>query len=101
MPFIGALALYGLFGRDLPPDEFAAGYRQRLERYGVEGIRARLDRVAGEFPGQVLLLCCFERDPADCHRGLFAAWWQEQTGEAIREWKPQTDQLTLDSEEEQ
>jgi hypothetical protein len=67
----------------LNQNQFAAGYRERLERYGVDGIRLRIERVAREHPGQVLFLCCFERDPADCHRGLFAAWWREQTGTVI------------------
>jgi hypothetical protein len=99
-PFIGALAPYGLFGKDLPPEEFAAGYRERLERYGVEGIRARVDRVAREFPGQVLLLACFERRREDCHRGLLADWYEERTGQVIREWEPQSAQLSFDSKEE-
>jgi hypothetical protein len=77
-----------LFGADLPPEEFAAGYRQRLDGYGIPRIRSVIERVAREHPGQVLLLRCYERDPADCHRGLLAEWWREQTGQVIREWEP-------------
>ena len=76
-PFIGALAPFGLFGKDLPPDEFAAGYRQRLDGYGVQGIRERIVRVARAHPHRPLLLSCYERDPADCHRGLLAEWYRE------------------------
>ncbi len=97
-PFIGALAPFGLFGKDLPPDEFAAGYHERLDRYGVQGIRARIERVARAHPDRPLLLCCFEKDPADCHRGLLSRWWKEQTGGAIPEWEPTPEpdpQMTL------
>ncbi len=87
-PFIGALAPLGLFGKDLPPDAFAAGYRARLDRYGVEGIRSRIERVARQHPDRPVLLCCFEKNPADCHRGLLSEWWRAQTGEAIPEWEP-------------
>ena len=50
-PFIGALAPFGLFGKDLSSDQFAAGYRERLERYGVEGILVRIGGWRGEDSG--------------------------------------------------
>src|SRR5688500_18804435 len=74
-PHIGALAPYGLFGKDLTPEQFAEGYRERLDSYGVDAIRRRLERVADAARGKPLLLACYERDPADSHRAQFADWW--------------------------
>lgn len=100
-PFIGALAPFGIFGKDLTDEEFRRRYIERLDRYGVDGIRARIERVAADHPDQVLLLCCFERDRADCHRGDLANWWFERTGQQIQEWMPtEQQQLGFDSKED-
>ena len=79
------LAPYGAFGRDLDDEEFAAVYRQRLDRFGVDAIRSELKTLAGDAPGVVLL--CFEDVHAgqSCHRRVFAQWWQERTGEEVPE----------------
>jgi hypothetical protein len=87
-PHVGALAPYGLLNEGLDWPEFCARYTARLDSYGPQAIRERLAQVAAEYPGQVLLLCCYERDPSACHRGLFADWWKEQTGAVISEWGP-------------
>jgi Protein of unknown function, DUF488 len=64
------------------PDEFARKYRAQLRKVGVVRLRAKLCALDD---GSPLVLLCFERDGADCHRRLFAEWWLEQTGEAIPE----------------
>jgi hypothetical protein len=81
----GMIAPYGLLGRDLTEEEFEAGFRARLERFGVDEIRAKLEELAGDRPGVVLL--CFEDVHAGeaCHRRVFADWWREQTGEEVPE----------------
>jgi Protein of unknown function, DUF488 len=81
----GMVAPYGLLGKDLTEAEFERGFRDRLERHGVEAIRAKLEEFAGDAPGVVLL--CFEDVHAGetCHRRVFADWWLERTGEDVPE----------------
>jgi hypothetical protein len=70
--------------------EFDAAYREHLDRIGVDVIEARFTEIAtaerdagNEQPALVLL--CFEAAAADCHRGTFARWFEERTGETIAE----------------
>jgi len=67
---------------DLESAAFDVAYLTKLDRIGVDRIRARLATIpsAGN-----LALACFEADPAHCHRGLLAAWWFKQTGEVVPE----------------
>lgn len=98
-PHIGALAPYGLFGKKMPLEEFQRRYIERLGGYGPDAIRSRLEWVAADHPDRALALCCFERRPEDCHRGIFAAWWERQTGEVIPEWESAPDpQLRMEEE---
>jgi hypothetical protein len=53
-----------------------------LHRIGVERIAARLDAIADEHDGLPLVLCCYEKLAADCHRARAAEWLGEQTGVA-------------------
>lgn len=64
---------------------FEAAYEQHLNAVGVERLRWVFERLARERGGQRLVLLCFEADVADCHRGLFASWWRERTGQAVPE----------------
>jgi hypothetical protein len=64
------------------PAEFAREYLAQLDRYGTARLHSIFTRLA---TGDRLLLLCFERNSADCHRRLFSQWWLEQTGEAIPE----------------
>ena len=84
IPYISELAPVGhLF--DLAGPEFDRAYRARLDQIGVDRIERRFRNVAAAHGGRPLILLCFERDRADCHRGTFAMWWRERTGEVIRE----------------
>lgn len=65
--------------------QFNEAYRRKLERIGVERIAAGLQRLSDEEGGSDLALLCFEADPARCHRGQFADWWTQQTGEVVPE----------------
>jgi hypothetical protein len=83
--------------RDIAPDRstiqmedqvaFSRVYRERLNTMGLSKIITLLESVdRGERPGLILL--CFEdiRLPGVwCHRTIFGAWWQEQTGEKVEE----------------
>lgn len=69
------------------PAEFGRQYIAQLERFGVASIRDRLHQLGRELGAERLVLHCWEADgsPASCHRGTFARWWLEQTGELIEE----------------
>jgi hypothetical protein len=79
---------WGLVGRSAPklaPDEWEERYLSRLDRHGVEAITASLTTTHASYGGRPLVLLCWEQDPADCHRGMFARWWQVQTGQRVPE----------------
>lgn len=79
---------YGLVGakaRELSPDAWEARYLDRLERAGVAAIQARFTDVFETYGGRPLVLLCWEARPAECHRGMFARWWQEHTGQHVPE----------------
>ena len=73
------------------PAEFRAGYRERLDSVGVERIERRFQGIAQQHDGRPLVLLCFENDPRDCHRGDFAGWWLERTGELVAEFRSPQD----------
>ena len=84
IPYLKDLAPVGLFQvRD--PDEFRRRYCERLGRIGVERIERRFHELIDANDGKPLVLLCFERHRQDCHRGDFAAWWEERTGEVVPE----------------
>lgn len=95
-PAISELAPQGLWKWFDQPGEFRARYLDRLDRIGVDVILERLAEVAASVPDKKPALCCFETDRADCHRGLWARWWAEQTGELIDEWAAPERQTTME-----
>jgi hypothetical protein len=87
MPYISELAPVGhLF--DLDGAEFDHAYRERLDHIGVDRLERRFREVAAAHSCRPLVLLCFERARAEWHRGTFAAWWMERTGEVVREFDP-------------
>jgi Protein of unknown function, DUF488 len=77
LPALRELTPYGLLHFQ-DRDEFRRPYRDRLEHHGVARIRAELDNLQAAAQGTPIVLCCFESDRADCHRGDFADWWHER-----------------------
>jgi uncharacterized protein YeaO (DUF488 family) len=70
----------------LKSDEaFEATYLAELEEAGVAKVRDLLRRFSEEAGGRPLVLLCWERDRAECHRSMFARWWTERTGEDVEE----------------
>jgi hypothetical protein len=65
------------------PDEFRGHFEAQLRQYGVQRIARRIQQIATEAGAERLVLLCFEADPAQCHRSLFAWWWLVTTGERI------------------
>ena len=90
-PLLAALAPWGLLDVD-DRDEFERRYVARLERHGVDAIRARLAELAAAHGAEGLVLLCFESVQAGqwCHRRMFASW-EHRTGEHVPE-------LTADGE---
>jgi hypothetical protein len=84
IPYIEELAPCGLLHLDSGP-EFERLYRAQLDDVGVPRLEQRFREVAEN--GLPLALLCFERERSTCHRGVFSAWWQERTGEAVPEWE--------------
>ena len=82
---VGMLAPYGLLKID-DLDVFTPLYRERLDRYGTRKIERVLRSLAAGADAAGVVLLCFE-DIAEswCHRRVFAAWWQEQTGQNVPE----------------
>jgi hypothetical protein len=66
-------------------------YLARLERFGVASIRDRLHNLGRELGAERLVLLCWELSghPGQCHRGVYARWWMEKTGEVIDEYPGQ------------
>jgi hypothetical protein len=72
-------------------------YLDRMDDLGVATVRELLAEVAS--PGGVTCLC-WEWDRDDCHRGWFASWWSDRTGEDVEELPPPSrrrpEQLQMD-----
>ncbi len=64
---------------------FEAAYRQHLEAVGTEQLMRRFRNFSEKHNGRRLVLLCFESRVEDCHRGQFARFWFEQTGEDVPE----------------
>lgn len=65
-------------------------YLERLEAHGVDLISEQFAEIADMAGDDRLVLLCFcdlSVPPPDnwCHRRMFAAWWEEQTGQEVRE----------------
>ncbi len=73
---------YGIFGV-YDGDEYRDKYFERLDSYGVDYIRKSIE-AASEGHENVILMC-HEKDKTECHRSLFAEWWEQHTGEKIEE----------------
>jgi len=65
------------------PKEFRRRYRHRLYRQ-TPRILHELGELLDRYDGWPLALCCFEADPAACHRSVLAGWLAEK-GVAIKE----------------
>jgi hypothetical protein len=61
-----------------------AHYLAQLRRYGVKRIVGRFAEISREngHP-DVIAVCCFEANPADCHRAAWARWMLQATGEVV------------------
>ncbi len=65
--------------------DFEASYLAGLEEIGVERITDLLTKIGAEEGSRPLVLLCFEADPGQCHRSMFARWWTAKTGQRVGE----------------
>jgi uncharacterized protein YeaO (DUF488 family) len=64
-------------------DEYRNRYRNEvLSPLDPDEVLRALETLC---PGRDIVLLCFERDRARCHRGLVAAWFQEEKGIVVPE----------------
>jgi hypothetical protein len=85
--FFRRLAPWGL--REIGDEaEFTLSYRDQLDAIGLPAIRRDLHRLSTDHDGRGLVLLCFEPPGVFCHRRVFAAWFEEQTGEHVPELQP-------------
>ena len=63
-------------------------YRDRLDDLGLDEVRKLLNDCAERANNEQLVTLCYEdltRPGLRCHRRLFAAWYEEKTGEVVPE----------------
>lgn len=67
-------------------EEFTERYRAMLDSHGVARIRTELETISQLNGGKDIVLLCFDDvSKGLCHRTIFAQWWQEKTGEEVKE----------------
>jgi hypothetical protein len=83
------LAPWGLMDPNMPEDECRQRYEARLDALGDEVVTL-LARLVTEYPGERLVLCCFEdvHGGDDCHRRWLAAWLEARYGLDVPELDP-------------
>lgn len=76
--------------KTIAPEDFEREYLAQLDAIGVDGIRQILEEVGGD-----MVLLCYENvvKGERCHRRMFAAWWEKQTGEEVPELAPAQQEL--------
>lgn len=84
------LAPYGIFGK-VPDDDWPQFHRLYVER--LDGLAAQIDAqlldLQGKYPGQTLVLLCFDDVRKDrCHREIAAKWLAERYGNNVPELGP-------------
>jgi uncharacterized protein YeaO (DUF488 family) len=74
--------------KKMTPTEWDAKYIDVLDAKAEQIDRELMD-LHDEYGGRPLVLCCFERDVKDCHRLIFANWWERRYGTAVPELGPE------------
>lgn len=83
-PFLPELAPRWSYFR-AEPDEFEKRYLAQMEAHGARYLARRLHETGRLYRASRIVVCCFEADRDDCHRGLWADWWTRTTGEVVDE----------------
>jgi hypothetical protein len=73
-------------------------YQDRLDDLGVDGVSELFTMCVGRANNERLAILCYEdltKPGMRCHRRLFAAWWEVNTGESVPELEPDVRQGQL------
>ena len=81
MPNWNLVKQYGRLG----PQGFNDAYMRDLDKVGAESFHQLFGQLAAKTGKSNLVIMCFEKHVADCHRGAFAEWWLRETGEEVPE----------------
>lgn len=76
---------FSVFGKYDNMIDYEREYRKILDGIGVEKIRKEFENIKKQSNKNDLVLLCYEKDIKECHRGVFAKWWYEKTGELVQE----------------
>ena len=49
-------------------------YVERLDQIDVNDLAQRFADLSARHDNRPLVLCCFEKNPAECHRSILAGW---------------------------
>jgi hypothetical protein len=73
---------------NLDPRDWRRRYRRHLEEQfrDPEDLRRLLATIEAAVPHPIL--CCYEKDPAQCHRGVVARFIEAKLGIIVPEWQP-------------
>lgn len=66
-------------------DEWRDLYHDQLDALGPDAVLGRLADLGG---GKPVIVLCFEKDRADCHRGVLAEWLSARAGLTVPELRP-------------
>lgn len=83
LPYVKALAPAGWYFNEPDVAVYERRYRHQLHKTTPQRVLGMLHDVSRETGADRLVLCCFESNPWECHRLMFAQWWLEKTGEPI------------------
>lgn len=73
---------YGILGM-YSGEQYKEKYFERLDFIGPEKIREEI--IKASHGHKTVLLLCHEKNKDECHRRMFAEWWEKKTGEVIEE----------------
>ena len=98
---IRRISPYGVFG-EAEGAEYERRYIERLDQIDLESLAQRFAEISARHDSRPLVLLCFERDPADCHRSMLARWLEARgfgpVPEAGESDVPSMGQMTLGDE---
>lgn len=76
---------YRLWGKNISNEKFQEGYWADLDKIGIDALDDVFTQLSEQTGEKRLVLLCFEKTQAQCHRGDFARWWERETGITVPE----------------
>src|SRR3954468_13373472 len=79
---------YGVFGQ-AEGAEYERLYLARLDQIDVNSLAQRFADISARHDNRPLVLLCFEKNPAECHRSLLARWLEAHGFGPVPEAEPE------------